>query len=100
VIYITQYKEQMLQIGGKFVYKPKVMNKLFTLTCFYAGIWGVLGFLVTIVLGAVFCCAGWSPTLFIPLLVLFALIGLAMIWRSVYKCCHRLNQTSEGDLVK
>ncbi|RKD91870.1 hypothetical protein BC643_2238 [Mangrovibacterium diazotrophicum] len=67
------------------------MNKLFTLTCFYAGVWGILGFLVTIILGALFCCAGWSQAFYIPLLVLFALVGIAMIWRSVSKCCQQFH---------
>jgi len=73
------------------------MNKLFTLTCFYAGVWGVLGFLVTIILGALFCCAGWSHTFYIPLLVLFALIGVVMIWRSVSKCCQRFRYAPDSE---
>lgn len=73
------------------------MNKLFTLTCFYAGVWGALGFLATIVLGAVFCCAGWSQAWYIPVLILFALIGSVMIWRSVSKCCQRFNAASDSE---
>jgi len=72
------------------------MNKLFTLTCFYAAVWGILGFLVTIILGALFCCAGWSHSYYIPLLVLFGLIAVLMIWRSVSKCCKRLHDTSDS----
>jgi len=73
------------------------MNKLFTLTCFYAGVWGILGFLVTIILGALFCCAGWSHLYYIPLLVLFAFIGALMIWRSVYRCCKKAHEASDSN---
>ncbi|WP_163710122.1 hypothetical protein [Mangrovibacterium lignilyticum] len=71
------------------------MNKLFTLTCFYGGAWGVLGFLVTIALGFVFCCAGWSQTLYISLLALFSLVGIVMTWKSVSKCCEKFRDVPE-----
>lgn len=69
--------------------KRFIMKKVPVLFCFYLGIWGILGFIVTLFLGFISCCAKLSEPAFFILLGVFALMGIAAsiicTWRSCSK---------------
>jgi len=65
------------------------MKNIFVLSCFYLGVWGVLGFFATILLGFLFCCAGLSQEIYFGALIAFALLGIGMTYRSVSKECKK-----------
>ena len=62
------------------------MKRVIALICFYLGLWGVLGFLATVLLGFLSCCAGLSKEIYYGALVGFALLAIVMTCRSVAKC--------------
>ena len=70
------------------------MNKVLILSGFYLGMWGVLGFFITLILGFIYTLTGWSHVSYFVLLVLFALFGIAMTCRSVSKCCKKYTEVS------
>ncbi|QIA06746.1 hypothetical protein [Draconibacterium halophilum] len=68
------------------------MNKLLTLACYNLGLWGILGFFATIILGFVTCCANLSSTVFYTALIVFASIGLAATTICVVRGCKKQHQ--------
>jgi hypothetical protein len=71
------------------LYKRIAMKKIFVLSCFYLGLWGILGFFATILLGFLSCCAGISQELYFGALIAFALLAVSMTCRSVSKECKK-----------
>jgi len=67
------------------------MNKVFILICYHLGLWGILGFLITLILGFLSCCANLSQNIFLSSLVAFALIGLIATSVCVSKGCKKTN---------
>lgn len=51
-------------------------EKVVFLFCFYLGLWGILGFFLTIVLGFLSCCMNLNPIIFYGVLALFAAVGI------------------------
>lgn len=69
--------------------KRLVMKKVPVLICFYLGIWGILGFIVTLFLGFLSCCANVSEPAFFVLLGIFALAGLIASIVCTLKSCSK-----------
>lgn len=65
-----------------------MMKKLMLLGCFYLGIWGFGGFILTLLLGFLSCCFGLSVTVYYGALIVYALVAVAMSASSVYKECN------------
>lgn len=65
-------------------------EKVIYLLCFYLGLWGILGFLVTIVFGFVTCYMNLDPVVFYGLLGLFAATGIISTVVCVSRKCHKL----------
>ncbi len=66
------------------------MNKIVTLICYNLGLWGILGFFVTIILGFISCCANLSSQVFFISLISFAAIGLAATTFCVVRGCKKV----------
>ncbi|HKJ43670.1 MAG TPA: hypothetical protein VKA27_16350 [Sunxiuqinia sp.] len=62
------------------------MKNVVLLVFFYLGLWGVLGFFATILLGFLSCCAGLSEEIYFGALISFAIVAVVMTCRSVAKC--------------
>ena len=67
------------------------MKKTVGLTCFYLGLWGFIGFIATIILSFLSCCAGIPKEIYFVSLFLFALVAIVMTCRSVSKECKNKN---------
>ncbi len=65
------------------------MNKIVTLICYNLGLWGILGFFVTILLGFLACCANLSSAVFYTALIVFAIIGLSTTTICVARGCRK-----------
>ena len=65
------------------------MNKAFILICYNLGLWGILGFFATLILGYLACCANLSQNIFYGALVVFGLVGLATTAICVSKGCKK-----------
>lgn len=63
------------------------MKKTVGLACIYLGLWGFLGFVATIILGFLSCCAGLPEEIFFTALAVFAIVAIGMTCRSVSKQC-------------
>lgn len=63
------------------------MQRIVTLICYHLGLWGLLGFLATLVIGFIACCAGVSKPVFYILLGIFAIIGIACSARCILRNC-------------
>jgi hypothetical protein len=61
------------------------MKKIIVLAGFYLGLWGILGFFATILLGFLSCCAGLSKEIYLVLLLAFVLTAIVMAARSIFK---------------
>lgn len=53
------------------------MKKVPVVFCFYLGIWGILGFIVTLFLGFISCYTKITEPAFFILLGIFAMVGIA-----------------------
>jgi len=65
------------------------MNKVPVLFCFYLGIWGILGFIVTLFLGFISCCAQIPELTFYVLLGIFAIAGIAASIICTFRTCSK-----------
>lgn len=65
------------------------MKKIFVLISYNLGIWGVLGFFATLILGFLACCANLSQNVFYSALIIFAVIGLSATIMSVTRECKK-----------
>ena len=52
------------------------MKKFLVLMCYHLGIWGFLGFLATLIIGFVACCANITKPVYFIILGSFAVIGI------------------------
>lgn len=66
------------------------MNKIVTLICYNLGLWGILGFFATIILGFLSCCANLPSQVFYISLILFAAIGLVTTTICVARGCKKV----------
>jgi hypothetical protein len=67
------------------------MKKVFALICYNLGLWGILGFFATLLLGFIACCTNLSPTVFYGLLILFAAVGITATTICVARGCKKAN---------
>ncbi len=67
-----------------------MMGKVACLFCFYLGFWGILGFLLTIILGFLACCMNLDPIVFYGVLGLFAATGIVSTVVCVSRKCHKM----------
>nr|WP_321353532.1 hypothetical protein [uncultured Draconibacterium sp.] len=65
------------------------MNKIVTLIFYNLGLWGILGFFATIILGFLACCANLTSTVFYTALIVFAIIGLTATTICVARGCKK-----------
>lgn len=65
------------------------MKKALILICYNLGLWGLLGFLATLVLGFLSCCANLSVNFFYGSLITFAVIGLVATSFCVLRGCKK-----------
>ncbi len=66
------------------------MNKIVTLTCYNLGLWGILGFFVTLILGFLSCCANLPIQIFYISLISFAAIGVTATTFCVFRGCKKV----------
>jgi len=66
------------------------MNKIVTLICYNLGLWGILGFFATIILGFLSCCANLSPNVFYIALIAFAAIGITASAICIARGCKKI----------
>lgn len=65
------------------------MNRIVALICYNLGMWGVLGFFLTLVLGFLTCCANLSPKIFYSGLIVFALLGICTTVFCIARVCKK-----------
>ena len=65
------------------------MKKVLILMCYHLGLWGFMGFLVTLLFGFFACCTNMSSVTFYILLVLFAIIGITTTAYCIIKKCKK-----------
>ena len=65
------------------------MKRFMLLTCYNLGLWGLLGFFATLLLGFLSCCANLSENTFYTLLIVFAAIGITSTAICVLKGCKK-----------
>ena len=61
-----------------------MIKKAAVLSCFYLGIWGFIGFIITLLLGFFSCCLDLAPIVFYGALILYAIGAIAftlyLVW--------------------
>ena len=65
------------------------MKRAFVLICYNLGMWGILGFFATLILGFLACCANLSENIFYGSLIFFALIGITATTICVKRGCKK-----------
>lgn len=65
------------------------MNKAFALICYHLGLWGILGFLSTLLLGFLACCLNLSQNLFFAFLGIFSLVAISATIICVSRGCKK-----------
>lgn len=71
------------------------MKKAIILTCYYLGLWGIMGFLFTLVLGFISYNFGFSEKIFLGILVAFAVTGVTISLICMKRDCKCLDDISE-----
>jgi len=66
------------------------MKKPLVLICYNLGLWGLLGFFATLILGFLSCCANLSKNIFFGFLIVFAVIGIAATIYCVSRGCKKI----------
>ena len=66
------------------------MKKIFVLLGYNLGLWGILGFFVTLFFGFLACCANLSENIFYGFLIVFGLTGLAVTFFCVLRGCKKI----------
>lgn len=54
------------------------MKRVFGLMCYHLGLWGMLGFFVTLFFGFLACCANLPENIFYISLAVFAAVGITI----------------------
>ena len=67
-----------------------IMKKLLVLICYNLGLWGILGFFVTLFLGFLSCCANLSENIFYGSLIVFAALGIIASTVCVSRGCKKI----------
>lgn len=65
------------------------MKKIMLLICYNLGLWGLLGFFATLLLGFLSCCANLHENVFYTSLIIFAVVGLTSTAICVSKGCKK-----------
>ncbi len=65
------------------------MKKVFVLICYHLGLWGFVGFVITLIIGFIACCANLSVTTFYVLLVAFATIAITVTTYCIIRKCKK-----------
>lgn len=65
------------------------MKKVLVLICYHLGLWGILGFFATLILGFIACCTNLSEVIFYVLLGIFAVIGVSATTYCISKSCTK-----------
>jgi hypothetical protein len=66
------------------------MKKVLVLICYNLGLWGILGFFATLLLGFLACCANLSENIFYGSLIAFALVGIITSAICVSRGCKKI----------
>ncbi|WP_347839814.1 hypothetical protein [uncultured Draconibacterium sp.] len=66
------------------------MKKALVLVCYNLGLWGILGFFATLILGFLSCCANLSENVFFGFLAFFAVSGIVASAYCVSKGCRKI----------
>ncbi|WP_321371197.1 hypothetical protein [uncultured Draconibacterium sp.] len=66
------------------------MKKILVLVCYNLGLWGILGFFATLILGFLSCCANLSENVFYGFLAFFALTGIVASAFCVSRGCKKI----------
>ncbi|WP_297087198.1 hypothetical protein [uncultured Draconibacterium sp.] len=66
------------------------MKKALVLVCYNLGLWGILGFFATLILGFLSCCANLSENVFFGFLAFFAVSGIVASAVCVSKGCRKI----------
>ncbi|MCY1720612.1 hypothetical protein OU798_09680 [Prolixibacteraceae bacterium Z1-6] len=67
------------------------MKKTIVLICYHLGLWGFLGFLVTLILGFLACCANLPASVFYIFLAIFAVVGVTATTICVSRGCKKIH---------
>jgi len=65
------------------------MKKILAIICYHLGLWGILGFFATLILGFISCCANLSHFFFYGALILFATVGITATTICVSRKCKK-----------
>ncbi len=65
------------------------MKKVLVLTCYHLGLWGILGFFATLVLGFIAYRTNLSETIFYLSLGIFAAIGIGVTTYCISRNCTK-----------
>lgn len=65
------------------------MKRTLSLICYHLGLWGILGFFVTLLFGFIACCANLSENVFYIALIAFAALGITATTLCVVKGCRK-----------
>jgi len=68
------------------------MKKALVLICYNLGLWGILGFIATLLLGFLSCCANLPENIFYGFLVLFAAVGIIATTFCVSRGCKKTDK--------
>ena len=66
-----------------------IMNKAFALICYHLGLWGILGFLTTLLLGFLACCMNLPENLFFTALGIFSIVAITTTTVCVMRRCKK-----------
>ena len=88
-IYLTWLFKLLFVLCRIFVINNFAMKKAFALICYNLGLWGVLGFFATLIIGFVSCCANLSSNIFYGFLILFAIVGVTATTICVFRGCKK-----------
>jgi hypothetical protein len=66
------------------------MKKMLVLVCYNFGLWGILGFFATLILGFLSCCANLSENVFYGSLIIFAVTGIIISSICVSRGCKKI----------
>ncbi len=67
-----------------------MMKKIPGLLCYHLGLWGILGFFITLLFGFIACCANLSENVFFTSLFIFAIIGITATILCVTRGCKKI----------
>jgi hypothetical protein len=91
VLYVSVHAIGMRMVCiGILIIKVMNMRRAFYLICYHLGLWGLLGFIFTLILGFLACCMNLPENLFFTFLGIFALTGITATTICVSRGCKKL----------